>query len=280
MPIPRLQYENIALKPITSNYDNNAFIKSLFRFDDIRLGFTLSDDHAENLDAFVQYMADGNEKGTGIYCLIENNFSSPVGFITAELYRDNMSGELGWNVGVVVHPAYRNQGNARNAITALLDFLSNYTIKTMVLDIGTDNIPARSVAKACGFEQRKSNTGGLVGYFDREHPELGMRTQWIKNIHGSDPRADTFRKAVDAYQAKNYQEAIRLYNEAVEKPYKEGSPFTDAQIYSNLGMAFSSIKEYKKAYKYLTVAWNMGCQNPSVSHELAWLRKNAAGLIF
>ena len=95
-----------------------------------------------------------------------------------------------------------------------------------------------------------------------------------------DRSADTFRKAVDAYQAKNYQEAIRLYNEAVEKPYKEGSPFTDAQIYSNLGMAFSSIKEYKKAYKYLTVAWNMGCQNPSVSRELAWLRKNAAGLIF
>ena len=202
MPFQRLQYQNIALKPITNSFDNNSFIASLFKFEDVKREYTLRDDHAADLKTFVKFMADGNENGTGIYCIIENNYSSPVGFITAEPYRDNMSGDLGWNVGIAVHPAHRNQGHAKNAIQALLDFLSNYTIKTMVLDIGTNNTPARSVAETCGFEQRKSPTGGLVGYYDRAHPEVGMRTQWIKNIHGADPRADAFRKAVDAYRAK------------------------------------------------------------------------------
>lgn len=275
----KLQYQNISLRQIADSYDDAAFIASLFRVEDILREYTLRDDHAANLNAFVSYMADGNERGTGIYCILEDNLSNSVGFITAEPYRDRMSCEIAWNVGFAVLPAYRNHNHASNAIRALQDFLSDYTIKTMVLDIGTNNTPARSVAEACGFEQRKSPTGGLVGYYDRELPEVGMRTQWIKNIHGADPRADAFRKAVDAYRARNYQESIRLYYEAVEEPYKEGSPFTDAQIYSNLGMAFSSIREYKKAYKYLTMAWNMGCQNTSVSRELEWLRKNAAGII-
>lgn len=279
MPFQRLQYQNLTLRPITSSPADSVFISALFHVDDIVREYTLRDDHAANFNSFVSYMAEGNSRGTGIYCIIEDNADQSVGFITAEPYRDRMSGELAWNVGFAVLPSFRNHNHARNAVQALQDFLSNYTIKTMVLDIGTSNTPARSVAEACGFEQRKSPTGGLVGYYDQQHPEVGMRTQWIKNIHGADPRADAFRKAVDAYRSKNYQEAIRLYYEAVEEPYKAGSPFTDAQIYSNLGMAFSSIREYKKAYKYLTMAWNMGCQNPSVSKELQWLRDNAADVI-
>ena len=70
-----------------------------------------------------------------------------------------------------------------------------------------------------------------------------------------------------------------VYYEAAEEPYRAGSPFTDAQIFSNLGMAYSSIREYKKAYMYLTKAWDLGCQNASVSKELEWLRSNAADLI-
>ena len=279
MPFQRLQYQNISLRPITNNSSDYSFIASLFDVDDIVREYTLRDDHAANLYSFVSYMADGNSKSSGIYCIIEDNENQSVGFITAEPYRDNLSGDLSWNVGFAVLPKYRNHDHARNAVQALLNFVSDYTIKMMVLDIGVNNSAARSVAEACGFEQRKSPTGGLVGYYDQQHPELGMRTQWIKDVHGADPRADAFRKAVEAYRSKNYQEAIRLYYEAVEEPYKAGSPFTDAQIFSNLGMAFSCIRDYKKAYKYLTMAWNKGCQNPAVSKELQWLRNNVADLI-
>lgn len=279
MTFPKLQYQNVALKPITSSYDNAAFIKFLFGQEDIQREYTLRDDHATDLNSFVSFMAEGNARETGFYCIIEDNFSRPVGLITSEPYRDDMSGEIVWNVGFAVHPVHRNQGHAKNAIQALQDFLSKYTIKTMVLDISVNNDPARSVAEACGFEQRKSPTGGLVGYYDQQHPEVGMRTQWIKDVHGTDPREDAFRKAVDAYRVKDYPTAIKFFYEAVEEPFKVGSLCTDAQIYSNLGMAYSSIREYKKAYKYLTKAWNMGCQNPSVSRELQWLKNNAAHII-
>ena len=274
MSVKRYQYQSVALRQI-SNIDYD-FIASLFRIADIKLYYTLRDDHAANIVSFVDYLANANERGTGFHCIIENNSLVSVGFITAEPYRDSLSGELSWNVGFAVHPQYRNQDNAKNALYALQDYLSNYTIKTMVLDISTDNTASEAVAKSCGYHQRQSPTGGLVGYFDREHPELGMRTQWIKNVHEADPRAEAFRKAVDAYRAKEYRKSIQMYYEAAEEPYRKGSPFTDAQIFSNLGMAYSSIREYKKAYMYLMKAWNMGCQNASVSRELEWLRTNAA----
>lgn len=272
----RLQYQNVALRPITNCQEDKVFIASLFQVPDVRLHYTLRNDHAADIYSFVDYLSTANNRGTGFHCIIENNSLIAVGFLTAEPYRDNQNGEIGWNIGFAVQPNYRNQGYAKRALQALQDFLSNYTIKVMVLDISTDNDAAESVAKSCGFKQRKSPTGGLVGYFDQDHPELGMRTQWIKDVHESDPRAEAFRKAVDAYRSKDYREAIRLYYEASEEPYRAGSPFTDAQIFSNLGMAYSSVKEYRKAYQYLTKAWNLGCQNASVSRELEWLRTHAA----
>lgn len=279
MPPQRLQYQNVSLRQVSDSSDDKAFISSLFQVPDIKLHFTLRDDHAANIYSFVEYLSTANQRGTGFNCIIENNSLTPVGLLTAEPYRDNMNGELAWNIGFAIKPSFRNKGYAKMALQALQDFLSNYTINAMVLDISTENQYARAVAGSCGFEQRKSSTGGLVGYFDQEHPELGMRTQWIKEVHEADPRADAFRKAVDAYRGKQYREAIYHYYEAAEEPYRAGSPFTDAQIFSNLGMAYSSIREYKKAYMYLTKAWDLGCQNASVSKELEWLRSNAADLI-
>ena len=75
---------------------------------------------------------------------------------------------------------------------------------------------------------------------------------------------------------KDYAASIYYYKLALNEAYVPGTPFTDAQIFSNLGMAYSSIREYKKAYMYLMKAWNMGCQNASVSRELEWLRTNVA----
>lgn len=63
--------------------------------------------------------------------------------------------------------------------------------------------------------------------------------------------------------------------EALKIPQTEGSQLTDAQIYSNLGMAYSSIGEYQKAYSYLRKAISLGLINASIQKELAWLRNNA-----
>lgn len=61
----------------------------------------------------------------------------------------------------------------------------------------------------------------------------------------------------------------------MEFPQADGSRLTDAQIYSNLGMAHSSIGEYRQAYAYLQKAVSLGLRNASILKELIWLRANA-----
>lgn len=279
MSLQRFQYQNVAFRPIEDVPDDLLFITKLFSITDIKVNYTLRDDHAADLHLFVQFLANSNKQHSGINFIIENNDLSPIGLLTASLYRNNYNGEVEWNIGYAILPPFRNKGYAKMSLQALQHILSNYSINVMVLDISTDNIASRSVAISCGFEERRSNTGGLVGYYDKDHPELGMRTQWIKTVHEDDPRAEIFKKAFDAYRSKDYSKSIQLYYKALEEPFHIGSVFTDAQIYSNLGMAFSSIRDYKKAYLYLTKAWEMGCQNASVSKELIWLRTHAADQI-
>ena len=52
------------------------------------------------------------------------------------------------------------------------------------------------------------------------------------------------------------------------------SPVSDAQIYSNMGMAYSSMRQYQEAFKYLKKAQALGLTNPSIERELQWLRNN------
>ncbi len=279
MPKQRFQFQNLSLRKIVYDNEDRDLIARLFRVQDVRLHYTLRDDHAANIDSFVAYLAAANENNTGIHLIIDDKTLTPVGFITAEPFRDDNTGTLGWNIGFAVLPSYRNNGIAAGAVGALKTILANYRIDEMVLDISMENKPAEAVAKACGFTQKKSPLGGLVGYLDQDHPEVGMRTKWISKVHVTDARGEAFNKACEAYRRKDYRTAIQLYYEAAEEKYTPGSPYTDAQVFSNLGMAFSSVKDYKKAYQYLTKAWSLGCQNDSVSRELQWLRTHAADVI-
>ena len=275
----RLQYQKVALRAVDYRQSDKDFIASLFRVPDICSQFTLRDDHEANIYSFVEYLANANANNRSISFIIEDEWHTPVGLLTAEPYRAPRSSEIAWNIGFAIHTPYRNQGYAQSALQGLHDCLAKYNIDLMILDISTENEPARAVAKACGFDQRRSETGGLVGFFDEQHPELGMRTQWIKKVHEADPREEDMLKATAAFKSKNYREAIKWYNAALGKPYKKGSIATDAIIYSNMGMAHSSIREYRTAYMYLTKAWNMGCQNAVVTKELEWLRTHAANEI-
>ena len=58
---------------------------------------------------------------------------------------------------------------------------------------------------------------------------------------------------------------------ALDEDYLEGTPFTDAQIFMNMGMAYSSNEEYRKAYDCLTKAESLGLHSPAITKELQWL---------
>lgn len=279
MAAERLQYQNVALRRISDSWMDRNYVPSLFRFQDIKQHFLFKGQHVSDADSFFEALVAENKNGHGFHCVIEDNLLNPVGLVTVQAIREPGNDEVLSSADLAIHPNDRNRGYARNAIEALLEYLANYSINTIVFDISSMNKAATTVALKCGFTQSKSATGGVSGYYDRTYPEIGLRTKWTRKVHGSDPRAETFREANEAFQSKNYQEAIRLYQAASQMPYRDGSPFTDAMAMSNIGMAYSSMREYRKAYTCLKKAWDMGCRNASVSKELEWLRWNAPDAI-
>ena len=271
-------FENIVLRPIADTYTDRIFIKSLFDYADIKTHYTLRPDHSADINSFVSYLADSNLRNAPIHSIIETNDGDSAGFITAEPH-SGAGGLPAWNIGFAILPLYRGNGYAKEAVNAIASILSSFPIKTMELDISTDNKAAEAVAKACGCVQFKSPTGGILGFKDPQHPELGIRTCWVRSVKTSGKRDEYGNEAIEAHKDKDYRSAITYYKEALNEPYPTGSLFTDAQIYSNMAMAYSSLRRFAKAYLLLKKAWEMGCQNESVKRELQWMRDNASSEI-
>ena len=61
---------------------------------------------------------------------------------------------------------------------------------------------------------------------------------------------------------------------ALNEPYIPNTPFTDAQIYSNMGMALSSVRRYREAFQSLKKRAKFRFKYPSIEKELRWLRDN------
>lgn len=83
-----------------------------------------------------------------------------------------------------------------------------------------------------------------------------------------------FNQASQAYRMKDYNSSIKLYQSALSEEYPQGTPYTDAQIYANMAMAYSSIYDYETDYKLLMKAKRLGLTNASIEKELTWLRTN------
>lgn len=245
-----------------------SFINDLFNEPDVDF-FYVRQSYHRTAFAFTSFLVSSLEHGRGLADIIIDDEREPIGLITAEIVLDNTE-RIRWNIGYAVNSRNRHKGYASSSLAEYMRALSDFSINTACLDISIDNEASEAVAKKCGFEIRDR-----CGFLDKEHPEVGLRRHWFKSIHAQDARIPCFQRASIAYRNKDYLTAIRLYMEALKIPQTEGSQLTDAQIYSNLGMAHSSIGEYQKAYSYLRKATSLGLMNASIQKELAWLRNNA-----
>lgn len=201
--------------------------------------------------------------------IIYDHLGNEVGFISAEPMMNRNTNLPMWNVGYAVLPEYRRQGYASAAVNGLTNYLlQNYSFPQVMLDICTENRESEGVARKCGF----SKPNDRQGYFDPDHEELGMRFRWFKQLAGQ--RTMYFNQAVHFYRQKAYAESINAFRQALNEPYQPGTPYTDAQIYSNMGMALSSVHLYREAFDALKKAQSLGLNNPSIEKELLWLRNN------
>ena len=94
------------------------------------------------------------------------------------------------------------------------------------------------------------------------------------NSTSGQQRISYFNQAVAYYREKAYAEAIGAFERALAEPYPQGTPYTDAQIYSNMGMAMSSMGLHRDAFIYLKRAQSLGLTNPNIEKELLWLKSN------
>ena len=177
-----------------------------------------------------------------------------------------------WSLAYAIAPQYRNRGYASSALNGLTNYLLNtFSIQKASLDISEMNTASQRVAQKCNY-QIPTQPRERVGYFDPEHMELGMRLKWFRSRSGK--RIEYFNLAANAFRMRDYQTAIQYYKNALNEDYQPGTPFTDAQIYSNMGMAYSSIRQYHEAFNCLKRAQAMGLTNASIERELQWLRNN------
>lgn len=244
-------------------------VEELFQYEDVRKYYVLRDDHAANIRLFCQYVTKANVQGEGMNFIIYNNNGSEVGLISAELIMNRNTNLPMWNVGYAVLPDYRRQGYASAALNGLSKYLlQTFAIPQVMLDICSENHESEGVARKCGFQKPNDRQG----YMDFNHMELGVRFRWFKQLSGR--RTILFNQAVHCYRNRAYMDAITAFREALSEPYVQGTPYTDAQIYSNLGMAYSSARNYREAYNCLTKAKTLGLTNARIEKELTWLRNN------
>ena len=257
----------------TPTYDDSSFIHELFSDNEVRKYYVLRRDHAKNLNLFVTYIVESKQRGTGLNYIIKDDFGDSIGLISAELVRDTRNGNGIWNIGYAIHPDCRNQGYATEALNGLSTLLlRSFSIAEVMLDISEYNQASAKVAQKCGFKKPVSEGRNNMGCVDMEHMELGFRYKWYKSLAGK--RIAYFNHAANAYRNRDYEASLHFFQQALNEDYPEGSPYTDAQIYANMAMAYSSLHRYREDYECLMKAKRMGLNNASIEKELRWLKEN------
>ncbi len=252
--------------------EDSDFIADLFTDPDVQQFFILTTEHQKRKALFINHLINANANRTGINCIVYHDFQDKVGLVTAELYKNSNTDEVMWNLSYAIAPEWRNSGYATNALSGFTAYLESHFSIPVSLDIADSNVISTVVASKCGYS-KPSEPGKRAVYFDPEHMEIGPRYKWYREQQSK--RIQYFQAAVQAYKNRDYQTSIKLYTQALNESYVVNTPFTDAQILSNLGMSHSSVGNYTTAYSCLMQAKSLGLTNNQIESELLWLKTNA-----
>jgi hypothetical protein len=63
------------------NMSDVTFISNLFSYADVRKYYVLRDDHAKNINLFVNYMVDTIKNGRSLAYIVRLNDGTPIGLV-------------------------------------------------------------------------------------------------------------------------------------------------------------------------------------------------------
>lgn len=248
-------------------------IEELFSDPDTKRFFVVSDEDVHPL-VFAQRMANVNEQHRGIDCIVRDNDQNNIGLLTCELDR-RWQNDVYWSIGITIQSSYRNRGYATEILKDICMVLARERFDDALLDISEDDVYMERAAKSAGFTKIEYQQNGYrVGRIDMAHPEIGIHNIWCRKVHELCERDALCNEALSLARNREYLEAINKYQRALTKATPLHSGWTDAQIYSNLGMCYSSRKHYLEAFRCLKKAQALGLNNPSIQQELLWLKNN------
>lgn len=256
--------------------DNNIYLKLVSEND---IYFINELHQCQDVKKYVGNFGNSSIASTIYFLAFLSRFKSNTGldFIIYDL-QDNRVGIINCvftivnekaigQVSYIIHSNFRNKGYATKALQFICNITDQSHLDALILDIHAENLPSMHIAEKLGFQVKKI----LDAHLDCEKALL--HRECIKALP---KRLELFLKANKCYKEKNYFEAITLYHESLSHHIPINSAHTDAQIYSNLGMALSAIMQYKESYIFLKRAYNAGIRNENVLKELTWLETNAS----
>lgn len=261
---PEIQLKGFVLRQIKES--DFATLKTVFNEkENLNYYHILPEDKADITRLFRKFIEGYKIKREIDWIIAEEKENKPVGWVTVEFETRNLI-----NVGTITYLIdynFRRKGIITEAVRSVLTLLREYQIGYIVAFIELDNKASVRVAEKNGFV-----TNQQEGFFDDNVEGGAFRYKWKVNL--MDVREYLCSAANHFFQNKDYEKSIEVFQQAIEEDEIVGSPYNNLQIYSNIGMALSSLGNYEDAYNLLIQVQNYGFTNASIERELNWLRTN------
>lgn len=261
---PEIKLKGFILRQIKES--DFISLKAVFNEkENLKYYHVLPEDKADITRLFRRFIEGYKHKREIDWIIADEKGNNPIGWVTVEFEAKYFLNVV--TMTYLIDKNYRRKGIITEAVHSVLTLLSEYQIGYIIAYIELENKASVRVAEKVGFVANKQE-----GFFDDNVEGGAFRLKWKLNI--IDVREHFCSVASYFFQNKDYEKSIEVFQQALEEDENVGSPYSNLQIYSNIGMALSSLGNYEDAYNVLKQVHDYGFTNASIERELNWLRTN------
>lgn len=259
---PTISLGNFNLRQIKES--DFELLKELFHENEDLKFFHFPTEYNEDVTRIFYKFIENYRKELGVYWIIADvNGDKPIGWVTVDM-RIKKYFIYGF-LTYIIDKQYRNRGIVTQAVYKVLDLIKDYYVGYVFAAVELKNKASVRVLEKNGFV---TNRQARVFGSNTEDEVFGL--QWKKYLF--DVRNFLCREAGRNYIKKNLQKSLEQFQLALEEELMPGCPYTDLQIYANIGIVLSASGEDEEAYRLLRQVQDQGFTNKDIETELFLLR--------